>query len=180
MPTPVVPQRSRAFFDLKINGQDAGRIVFELFDDITPITAKNFISLCTGEMGISKRNSIPLHYKGSKMHRIIPGFMCQGGDFTKGDGRGGESIYGEKFADENFIRQHDEPFLLSMANAGENTNGSQFFITLAPCPWLDGKHCVFGKVVQGADVVKRIESIGSSSGQPSAVVMVAECGKIGG
>ncbi|PAA46436.1 hypothetical protein BOX15_Mlig001299g6, partial [Macrostomum lignano] len=109
-------------------------------------------------------------------HRIIPQFMCQGGDFTRGNGTGGESIYGEKFEDEKFARKHEKPFLLSMANAGPNTNGSQFFITTVSTPWLDGKHVVFGEVISGDDVVKKMEALGSQSGKPSKTVVIADCG----
>ncbi|GAA5886317.1 hypothetical protein JCM16303_003761 [Sporobolomyces ruberrimus] len=129
----------RVFFDIKINDNNAGRIIMELFADVTPKTAENFRALCTGEKGTGQ-SGVPLHYKGSKFHRIIKGFMCQGGDFTRGNGTGGESIYGEKFEDENFELKHEKPFMLSMANAGPNTNGSQFFITTVPTPHLDGKH----------------------------------------
>jgi len=171
MPNPVV------FFDITIGGRPAGRIQFELFADVAPKTAENFRALCTGEKGVGKSGK-PLHFKNCPFHRIIPEFMCQGGDFTVGNGTGGESIYGAKFPDENFTRKHTEPFLLSMANAGPNTNGSQFFITTVPCPWLDGKHVVFGKVTQGSDVVKQMEAAGSSSGAPRAPVVIADCGQL--
>ncbi|MCG8969498.1 MULTISPECIES: peptidylprolyl isomerase [Streptomyces] len=161
---------SKVFFDIDIDGKDAGRIVFELFEDVTPKTAKNFIELATGEHGFG--------YKGSPFHRVIPQFMLQGGDFTRGDGTGGKSIYGEKFADENFQLKHTGPYLLSMANAGPNSNGSQFFITTIATPWLDGKHVVFGKVVEGTDLVDTIEGYGSQSGRTSATITVRESGKL--
>ena len=148
-----------------------------LFADTVPKTAENFRALCTGEKGMGKSGK-PLHFKGSKFHRVIPQFMCQGGDFTRGDGTGGESIYGEKFADENFIHKHTGPGILSMANSGKNTNGSQFFICTSKTEWLDGKHVVFGKVVEGIDVVKAIENVGSQSGKTSKPVEVANCGQL--
>jgi len=167
----------RTFFDITIGGRPAGRVIFELFADSVPKTAENFRALCTGEKGVGKSGK-PLHYKGSKFHRIIQQFMCQGGDFTRGNGTGGESIYGEKFADENFQHKHTTPGLLSMANAGPGTNGSQFFITTVTTPWLDGKHVVFGKVVEGMKVVTAMEAAGSRAGTTSADVLIADCGEL--
>jgi peptidylprolyl isomerase len=167
----------RVYFDINIGDAPAGRIVFELFADVTPRTAENFRALCTGEKGTGESGK-PLHFKGSGFHRIIQQFMCQGGDFTRGNGTGGESIYGNKFADENFKLRHDIPGLLSMANAGPNTNGSQFFITTVETPWLDGKHVVFGKVVEGMDVVKKMEAVGSRSGTTSKPVKIADSGQL--
>ena len=170
----------QVFFDMTIGGEPAGRITFELYADEVPKTAENFRALCTGERGMG-RSGKPLHYKGSTFHRVILEFMCQGGDFTRGNGTGGESIYGEKFADESFegkAGKHDSPGLLSMANAGANTNGSQFFITTVLTPWLDGKHVVFGKVTEGLDVVQAIEAVGSRSGATAQPVVVADCGEL--
>ncbi|XP_037492326.1 peptidyl-prolyl cis-trans isomerase CYP63 isoform X2 [Jatropha curcas] len=165
------------FFDVSIDGDPVERIAFELFANFVPKTAENFRALCTGEKGIGKTTGKPLHYKGSFFHRIIRGFMAQGGDFSKGNGTGGESIYGGKFADENFILKHDEPGLLSMANSGPNTNGSQFFVTFKRQPHLDGKHVVFGKVIKGLDVVKKIEQVGTGDGKPIRPVKIVDCGE---
>lgn len=167
----------RVFFDVSIGGSPAGRIVMELYADTTPRTAENFRALCTGEKGVG-RSGKPLHYKGSIFHRVIPSFMCQGGDFTRGDGTGGESIYGNKFEDENFIKKHTGPGILSMANAGPGTNGSQFFLCTEKTEWLDGKHVVFGHVVEGMDVVKAIEKVGSGSGKTSKAVKIEDCGQL--
>lgn len=164
------------FFDVTIGGSAAGRITFELFSQ-TPNTSENFRALCTGEKGVG-RSGKPLHFRGCVFHRIIPQFMIQGGDFTRGDGTGGESIYGEKFRDENFQIRHTEPGMLSMANAGPNTNGSQFFITTVATPWLDGKHVVFGKVVQGMDIVRAMEAQGSQNGRTRSPVVISNCGQL--
>ncbi|KAI4301188.1 hypothetical protein L6164_034492 [Bauhinia variegata] len=165
------------YLDVSIDENPVGRIVIELFADIVPKTAENFRALCTGEKGFGKSTGKPLHYKGTSFHRIIDGFMAQGGDFSKGNGTGGESIYGGKFADENFILKHDGPGLLSMANSGANTNGSQFFVIFKSTPHLNGKHVVFGKVVKGMDLVKKIEHEGTRDGKPIRSVKIVDCGE---
>ena len=167
---------SQVFFDISIGGQPAGRIVMDLFGD-TPNTSENFRALCTGEKGTGKSGK-PLHYKGSKFHRVIKGFMAQGGDFTKGNGTGGESIYGLKFQDENFIHKHKGPGYLSMANAGPNTNGSQFFLCFGAFPHLDGMHVVFGKVSSGMEVVQAMEAVGSNTGATSKEVKIEDSGQL--
>ncbi|XP_073135289.1 uncharacterized protein [Henckelia pumila] len=168
------------YLDVSINGGPAERIVIELFANVVPKTAENFRALCTGEKGIGVSTGKPLHYKGSTFHRIIRGFMAQGGDFSQGNGTGGESIYGGKFSDENFRLDHTEPGFLSMANSGPNTNGSQFFIIFKRQPHLDGKHVVFGKVVKGMEIVKKVEQIGTTDGKPSGFVNIVDCGETSG
>ncbi|KAG0744210.1 hypothetical protein G6F57_006505 [Rhizopus arrhizus] len=167
----------KVFFDVAVNGKPSGRLTFKLFSDTVPKTAENFRALCTGEKGTGVSGK-PLHYKGSHFHRIIPGFMAQGGDFTMGNGRGGESIYGHKFNDENFTLKHTGKGVLSMANAGPNTNGSQFFITFDKTPWLDGNHTVFGQLVEGNQILEILEQHGTQSGMPTAKIEIVDCGEI--
>ena len=169
----------KVFFDMELGGEPVGRVEMELFAKACPKTCENFRALCTGEKGRGASGR-PLHFKGSSFHRVIPGFMCQGGDFTRGNGTGGESIYGAKFEDEweNGHVKHSVPGMLSMANAGPNTNGSQFFLTTAVTGWLDGKHVVFGQVTGGMETVRIIEAIGSSSGKTRKQVVVADCGEL--
>ncbi|KAK2065542.1 cyclophilin type peptidyl-prolyl cis-trans isomerase/CLD [Colletotrichum caudatum] len=174
------PTRPRVFFDITVGGKPVGRITMELYSDLVPKTAENFRCLCTGEKGLGKSGK-PLHYKGSTFHRVIKQFMIQGGDFTAGNGTGGESIYGAKFEDEAFPVKHDRPFLLSMANAGPDTNGSQFFLTTVPTPHLDNKHVVFGEVLNGKSVVRHIENLQTEAGdKPVKDAVIADCGELTG
>ncbi|KAF9264308.1 cyclophilin 1 [Marasmius fiardii PR-910] len=166
--TSCLSRQSIRPFEISINSNKVGRMVFELYDDIVPKTCRNFRELATGQHGFG--------YQGCSFHRIIPGFMVQGGDFTKRDGTGGKSIYGSKFSDENFRVKHTKPGLLSMANGGPNTNGSQFFITTVVTSWLDGRHVVFGEVIEGMEVLKKIEEQGSEGGKPRGQVVISLSG----
>lgn len=170
--------RTRVWFDITIGNGSPNRVVFELYNDVVPRTAENFRALCTGEKGEGKAGK-PLSYKNSAFHRVIKSFMIQGGDFTAGNGTGGESIYGEKFDDENFQLKHEKPFLLSMANAGPGTNGSQFFVTTVPTPHLDGKHVVFGEVIVGKSVIRAVENVKVGANDvPEKPCVIADCGEL--
>eukprot|EP00002_Diphylleia_rotans_P018727 TRINITY_DN3625_c0_g1_i1.p1 TRINITY_DN3625_c0_g1~~TRINITY_DN3625_c0_g1_i1.p1 ORF type:complete len:320 (+),score=80.11 TRINITY_DN3625_c0_g1_i1:51-1010(+) len=171
--------RPRCFFDITIDSQQVGRIIFELFSDVVPKTAENFRSLCLGDRGKGAKSGMPLCYRGSPFHRVIKNFMIQGGDITSQDGRGGESIYGATFEDENFVLKHGDAGLLSMANKGPGTNSSQFFITTRPAPHLDNKHVIFGRVLKGMDIVKMIENTHVTRGdKPVADIRVHDCGEL--
>lgn len=170
------PSNPVVFFDVTIGGQKAGRIKMELFADVVPRSAENFRQFCTGE---HRRNALPVGYKGCSFHRVIKDFMIQGGDFLNHDGTGSMSIYGEKFTDENFVLKHTGPGLLSMANSGPNSNGCQFFITCTKCPWLDDKHVVFGRVIDGMVTVRKIENVQvGANKKPKLTVIVSECGEL--
>ncbi|CAM9716034.1 unnamed protein product [Scytosiphon promiscuus] len=176
---PAIPQAAiteKVFFDVEIGGAPAGRIIMGMYGTIVPRTTENFVGLCKGD---PTRKRQPFGYEGSSFHRAIPGFMIQGGDFTRGNGTGGTSIFGGKFKDEDMSQlKHIGPGILSMANSGPNSNGSQFFITTAPCGWLDGKHVIFGQVLQGMDVVYRIERLGSASGKLRSKATITGCGLV--
>ena len=174
---PLDTVSEKVYFDITIDNEPVGRIVFGLFGNTVPKTVKNFATLCDGSAGVGNAGKA-LHFQGSSFHRIIPGFMAQGGDFTNGNGTGGESIYGNKFADENFTLKHTKPYLLSMANAGPNTNGSQFFLCFGATPHLDGKHTVFGQVTDGMDILDKLEAVGSGSGKTSKPCVIKECGQL--
>ncbi|KAJ9079941.1 peptidylprolyl isomerase protein [Entomophthora muscae] len=167
--------RGRVFLDIAIDGQAAGRMIFKLYKDV-PKTAENFRSLCAGDSGKRSKN-YPLHFKGSIFHRVIPGFMAQGGDFNRNNGTGGCSIYGPQFSDENFLHKHSKRGLLSMANSGINSNGSQFFILFDKANWLDGKHVVFGELEEGDDTLTKIEQQGTRGGMTQMKIKVVDCGE---
>ena len=170
IPNPIV------FFDVSIGGQDIGRMKMELFADVVPKTAENFRQFCTGEY---RKDGLPQGYKNATFHRVIKDFMIQGGDFLKGDGTGSMSIYGPSFEDENFKLKHDSAGLLSMANSGPSTNGCQFFITCAKCDFLDGKHVVFGKVVDGLLVMRKVENVPTGgNNRPRLPVVINLCGEL--
>jgi len=171
----------RCFFDIAIDAKPVGRLVFELYDQDCPKTVENFRALCTGEKGFSRTAGTPLHFKGCKFHRIIKNFMLQSGDFTRGDGTGGESIYGKRFEDENFVHKHKTKGVLAMANAGANTNGSQFYIVTAAngTPHLDGKHVVFGKVISGMHLIDILDNVKTDSNdKPFSTVEIEHCGEL--
>ncbi|EMS48237.1 Peptidyl-prolyl cis-trans isomerase CYP19-4 [Triticum urartu] len=168
----------RVYLDVEIDGQNIGRIVIGLYGEVVPKTVENFRALCTGEKGDGPKGK-PLHYKGTPFHRIIPGFMIQGGDIVRGDGKASESIYGGTFPDENFSVKHTHPGVVAMANSGTDSNGSQFYITTIKTGWLDGEHVVFGRVIQGMDYVYAIEGgAGTYNGKPRKKVLITDSGEI--
>ncbi|CAL8147574.1 unnamed protein product [Orchesella dallaii] len=170
------PNNPVVFFDVSIGTMEVGRMIMELFADIVPKTAENFRQFCTGEM---KKDGLPIGYKGATFHRVIKEFMVQGGDFINADGTGCMSIYGPQFHDENFTLTHDGPGLLSMANSGPNTNGCQFFITCSKCDFLDGKHVVFGKVIDGLLVMRKVENVPTGiNNKPKIAVTITQCGQM--
>ncbi|KAF9165486.1 hypothetical protein DFQ27_008907 [Actinomortierella ambigua] len=170
-----MPENPIVFFDVSIGGNPAGRMKMELFADVVPKTAENFRQLCTGEYKVDGK---PVGYKGCTFHRVIKDFMIQGGDFVKGDGTGSMSVYGQKFADENFTLKHTGPGLLSMANSGPNTNGCQFFITTTKTDFLDGRHVVFGKLIDGVLTMRKIENVPTGpNNKPKLPVIITQCGE---
>ncbi|CAB3224693.1 unnamed protein product [Arctia plantaginis] len=171
------PNNPVVFFDVTVGTTEIGRMIFELFADVVPKTSENFREFCTGEY---RRDGVPLGYKGATFHRVIKDFMIQGGDFVNGDGTGVMSIYGgSTFADENFVLKHDSPGLLSMANSGKDTNGCQFFITCAKCNFLDNKHVVFGRVIDGLLVMRKIENVPTGpNNKPKIPVTISQCGQM--
>ena len=171
------PHNPVVFFDIKVGGTEIGRILMELYADVTPKTAENFRQFCTGEC---KKDGVPLGYKGSTFHRVIKDFMIQGGDFLNADGTGATSIYsGSQFEDENFVMKHESPGILSMANSGKDTNGCQFFITCAKCDFLDRKHVVFGRIIDGLLVMRKIENVPTgANNKPKLAVTISECGQM--
>ena len=170
-------ERPVCWMDVGVNGKKAFHFKFELFSDVCPITCENFRQLCGGDAGVGKNTGLPLSFKGTEFHRIIQNFMCQGGDFGKDHGVKSESIYGGRFKDENFTLKHTKAGQLSMANAGPNTNGAQFFLTFIACDWLDGKHTVFGECIEGLQHLEALESLGSQSGKTKAEVRILDCGQ---
>ncbi|CAG0898341.1 unnamed protein product [Cyprideis torosa] len=170
------PNNPVVFFDISIGSKDVGRIIFELFEDVVPKTTENFRQFCTGEY---RKDGVPIGYKNSTFHRVIKDFMIQGGDFVSRDGTGLMSIYGGAFADENFTIKHDSPGLLSMANSGKDSNGCQFFITCAKCDFLDGKHVVFGRVIEGLLIMRKIEAVPTgTNNRPMIEVKITQCGQL--
>ena len=166
------PKNPKVFISVSKDGKNIGKMTFELYKNLNPLTAANFLSICKGD------NTNKLTYKNCPFHRVIPSFMAQSGDITNGNGTGGVSIYGRKFADENMTVKHYKRGQLSMANSGPNTNGSQFFITFIPCDWLNGNHTVFGEMISGEDVLKEIEKCGSNSGQTKSKLIIDDCGEL--